>query len=238
MLIFRRWRGTRAEVRCDQIDFVRFWIERHGASAFLCGDFFDYCEFVRRVLVNHAERGALAIRGERETCAGIEAASIDAFADRYRAIAWDMPGYGGSAALATVSIASLADALQDFLQLTGAATPVLVGHSIGGMIVQQWLVKYPRLAGAVGIGARGKERVIDDIREVRPHHGVGGPQQLAGRPEHRNAGSTRQQRAGEPHVGIEARPRLPGHVLAFWKRTHAFEFAGPTSVKCQCAPLR
>src|SRR5580698_8339587 len=62
---------------------------------------------------------------------------IDAFADRYRAIAWDMPGYGGSAALATVSIASLADALQDFLQLTGAATPVLVGHSIGGMIVQQ-----------------------------------------------------------------------------------------------------
>jgi 3-oxoadipate enol-lactonase len=74
---------------------------------------------------------------------------IDAFADRYRAIAWDMPGYGGSAPLATVSIASLADALQDFLQLIGAAKPVLVGHSIGGMIVQQWLVKYPRDAGAV-----------------------------------------------------------------------------------------
>ena len=84
MLIFRRWRGTRAEVRCDQIDFVSFWIERHGASAFLRGDFFDYREFVRRVLMNHAERGALAIRGERETCAGIKAASIDAFADRGR----------------------------------------------------------------------------------------------------------------------------------------------------------
>src|SRR6185312_5948595 len=27
--------------------------------------------------------------------------------------------------------------------------PVLVGHSIGGMIVQQWLTKYPRAAAAV-----------------------------------------------------------------------------------------
>src|ERR1700730_10715245 len=68
---------------------------------------------------------------------------IDAFADRYRAIAWDMPGYGGSAPLATVSIASLADGLQEFVQQTRATKPVLVGHSIGGMIVQQWLVKYP-----------------------------------------------------------------------------------------------
>jgi 3-oxoadipate enol-lactonase len=74
---------------------------------------------------------------------------LDAFGDRYRAIAWDMPGYGGSAPLATVSIASLADALQDFLGQIGAIKPVLVGHSIGGMIVQQWLVKYPTAAAAV-----------------------------------------------------------------------------------------
>lgn len=74
---------------------------------------------------------------------------IEAFGDRYRAIAWDMPGYGGSVPLAAVSIASLADALQDFLQQIGATKPVLVGHSIGGMIVQQWLVKYPRAAAAI-----------------------------------------------------------------------------------------
>jgi 3-oxoadipate enol-lactonase len=74
---------------------------------------------------------------------------LNAFGDRYRAIAWDMPGYGGSAPLATVSIASLADALQDFLGQIGAIKPVLVGHSIGGMIVQQWLVKYPTAAAAV-----------------------------------------------------------------------------------------
>ncbi len=74
---------------------------------------------------------------------------IAAFGDRYRAIAWDMPGYGGSAPLAAVSIATLADALRDFLDQIGATKPVLVGHSIGGMIVQQWLVKHPGTAAAV-----------------------------------------------------------------------------------------
>ena len=76
---------------------------------------------------------------------------LDAFGDRYRAVAWDMPGYGGSAPLTSVSIATLADALQDFLQQIGATRtiPILVGHSIGGMIVQQWLVKHPASAAAV-----------------------------------------------------------------------------------------
>ena len=74
---------------------------------------------------------------------------LDHFGDRYRAIAWDMPGYGGSAPLATVSIASLADALRDFLQQVGAKKPVLVGHSIGGMIVQQVLATSPDIASAV-----------------------------------------------------------------------------------------
>jgi 3-oxoadipate enol-lactonase len=60
-----------------------------------------------------------------------------------------MPGYGGSAPLASVSIAALAGALQDFLQVVGATKPVIVGHSIGGMIVQQWLAQNPHVAGAV-----------------------------------------------------------------------------------------
>ena len=74
---------------------------------------------------------------------------LETFSDRYRAMAWDMPGYGGSAPLPSVSIAALADALQDFLQQVGATKPILVGHSIGGMIVQQLLVKSPHIAGAV-----------------------------------------------------------------------------------------
>ena len=71
------------------------------------------------------------------------------FGERYSAIAWDMPGYGGSAALASPGIAELANSLQDFLEEVGARRPVLVGHSIGGMIVQQWMVRHPYRATAV-----------------------------------------------------------------------------------------
>jgi 3-oxoadipate enol-lactonase len=74
---------------------------------------------------------------------------VEAFGDRYRTIAWDMPGYGGSAPLPVVSIAALADALQDFLRQVGATRPILVGHSIGGMIVQQLLTKSPAIASAI-----------------------------------------------------------------------------------------
>jgi 3-oxoadipate enol-lactonase len=74
---------------------------------------------------------------------------LAALADDYRAIAWDMPGYGGSAPLPDVSIASLAEALSDFLAQLGLERPVLVGHSIGGMIVQQFLADRPSAARAI-----------------------------------------------------------------------------------------
>jgi len=71
------------------------------------------------------------------------------FGDRFHAIAWDMPGYGGSQPLAKASISSLASALQDFLRDIGANKPIVVGHSIGGMIVQQVLADNPGIARAV-----------------------------------------------------------------------------------------
>ena len=74
---------------------------------------------------------------------------IEFFSGNFRAVAWDMPGYGGSVPLASVSIATLADALEDFLQQIGASSPILVGHSIGGMVVQQWLINHPAAARAV-----------------------------------------------------------------------------------------
>ena len=74
---------------------------------------------------------------------------LDFFSDRYRTIAWDMPGYGGSAPPAQFSIPAFADALQHFLQQVGATKPILVGHSIGGMIVQQLLAKNPDIAGTI-----------------------------------------------------------------------------------------
>ena len=58
----------------------------------------------------------------------------------HRAIAWDMPGYGGSAPLGGApGIDAFAQALAAFVTGLGLDRPVLVGHSIGGMIVQSHL---------------------------------------------------------------------------------------------------
>jgi 3-oxoadipate enol-lactonase len=70
------------------------------------------------------------------------------FGGVWRAIAWDMPGYGASAALEATTIAGLAEALAAFLDQVAADAPVLVGHSIGGMIVQQFLADLPGAARA------------------------------------------------------------------------------------------
>jgi 3-oxoadipate enol-lactonase len=71
------------------------------------------------------------------------------FGERFRAIAWDMPGYGASKPLQKVTISGLAKALNDFLQQCGATQPCIVGHSIGGMIVQQVLAEAPDAARAI-----------------------------------------------------------------------------------------
>lgn len=64
---------------------------------------------------------------------------LQTFGRHYRAIAWDMPGYGGSAPLETASVGTYGDALAEFIDALRLERPVLVGHSIGGMIVQSFL---------------------------------------------------------------------------------------------------
>ena len=75
---------------------------------------------------------------------------LEAFAPHFRAVAWDMPGYGGSKPLDTVSFAALSAALGDFLDALGMVDPVIVGHSIGGMVLQRFLADAPdRIRAAV-----------------------------------------------------------------------------------------
>lgn len=77
------------------------------------------------------------------------APQLDHFGREYRAIAWDMPGYSGSAPLPLVTMEALAAALAGFIQALRLERPVLVGHSIGGMIVQRLLAEAPDAARAV-----------------------------------------------------------------------------------------
>ncbi len=76
-------------------------------------------------------------------------AQLDHFGAAYRAIAWDMPGYGHSAPLPLVSIDALAGVLGGFIDELGLDRPVLIGHSLGGMVVQRLLTRAPHRARAV-----------------------------------------------------------------------------------------
>ena len=63
---------------------------------------------------------------------------LEAFATAgYHAVSWDMPGYGRSAPLAPMTFTGLAARLRQFLDELNVPAVHVVGHSIGGMIVQQ-----------------------------------------------------------------------------------------------------
>ena len=73
---------------------------------------------------------------------------LDHFGGEYRAIAWDMPGYGNSTPLPLMTMDALAAALAGFIEELGLHRPVLVGHSLGGMVVQRLLERAPHAARA------------------------------------------------------------------------------------------
>ena len=67
-----------------------------------------------------------------------------------RVLAWNMPGYGGSAPLADMSFASLCDSLCAALDALGIQRAIIAGQSIGGMIAQEMAIRHPdRVAGLV-----------------------------------------------------------------------------------------
>lgn len=68
---------------------------------------------------------------------------LQAFAGDYHAVAWNMPGYGKSTPLETPGFAALAGAVAVLLDELGASAVHLLGHSIGGMIAQQFVADCP-----------------------------------------------------------------------------------------------
>ena len=62
---------------------------------------------------------------------------LETFSQSFRAVAWDMPGYGSSAALESMTFPALADAAVALLDSLGVDRAVIVGHSMGGMVAQE-----------------------------------------------------------------------------------------------------
>ncbi|MFM7346360.1 MAG: alpha/beta fold hydrolase [Tagaea sp.] len=62
---------------------------------------------------------------------------------RFRLVAWDMPGYGMSPPLRDMSWAALADALARLLDAQKIDRAHVLGHSIGGMVAQEFAARHP-----------------------------------------------------------------------------------------------
>lgn len=63
----------------------------------------------------------------------------------YRAVAWDMPGYGHSAPIEPYTFKGLAERCIALIESLKCGTVTLVGHSMGGMVAQEVVARRPEL---------------------------------------------------------------------------------------------
>ncbi len=61
----------------------------------------------------------------------------------YRAVAWDMPGYGHSALVDPYDFATIAEECVELIDVIDAERLVLLGHSLGGMVAQEVVARAP-----------------------------------------------------------------------------------------------
>lgn len=59
------------------------------------------------------------------------------------ALDWPMPGFVGTAPLEPMTFPALATALRDALDARGIARATLIGHSMGGMLAQEFAATWP-----------------------------------------------------------------------------------------------
>jgi 3-oxoadipate enol-lactonase len=63
----------------------------------------------------------------------------------YRAVAWDMPGYGHSAPIEPYNFKGLAQSCIALIESLQCGDVALVGHSMGGMVAQEVMARRPEL---------------------------------------------------------------------------------------------
>jgi pimeloyl-ACP methyl ester carboxylesterase len=66
--------------------------------------------------------------------------------DRVLSLVVDLPGHGGSAAWSAYDFDTVIDALHDTVQEVGVSEPVVVGHSISGLLGFVYAARYPTSA--------------------------------------------------------------------------------------------
>lgn len=96
------------------------------------------------------EKSMVFLHGLGGNCHSFDA-QLDYFAKHgWRAISWDMPGYGASAPLAEMTWTTLAEAVIRLLDHLKLDSTILLGHSMGGMVAQVVAITYPeRVRGLI-----------------------------------------------------------------------------------------
>lgn len=74
------------------------------------------------------------------------APQVETFASQgYRAVAWDMPGYGHSAPIEPYTFKGLAQSCVALIDSLKCGDVTLIGHSMGGMVAQEVVARRPDL---------------------------------------------------------------------------------------------
>jgi pimeloyl-ACP methyl ester carboxylesterase len=74
------------------------------------------------------------------------APQVETFATAgYRAVAWDMPGYGRSAPIEPYTFKGLAQSCVQLIESLKCSRVILLGHSMGGMVAQEVVARRPDL---------------------------------------------------------------------------------------------
>jgi 3-oxoadipate enol-lactonase len=74
------------------------------------------------------------------------APQVETFASSgYRAVAWDMPGYGHSAPIEPYTFKGLAQSCITLIESLKCGEVALLGHSMGGMVAQEVVARRPEL---------------------------------------------------------------------------------------------
>jgi len=97
---------------------------------------------------------------------------LNFFADRgYRAVALSLRGHGGSSSAKPLRSLSIADYVDDVAEVASTlpVPPVVIGHSMGGFIVQKYLEDRDVPAGVLMASAPPQGYLLSGIRWLRRH---------------------------------------------------------------------
>jgi len=133
-------------------------------------------------------------------------AEIDRLAERFDVIAPDLPGFAGSAALPPPGrIAGFAAAVVALLDELGIARVTLLGHSMGGMIVQDLAAAHPARVARLILYATGPHGAMPDRFESLDTSRARIREDGVARTSRRIAGTWFRAGAAAPGFGIVAR---------------------------------